>query len=365
MHRFSFIFLLFVFLASTTQAKTLVILLDGTWNERYEDVQVDERAEHVETNVALLENYLINDVEQNQIVEYLDGVGTTGGWPKDWVQGVFGSGVKKKVQQAFSMVAEGIATKEVKKVAIFGFSRGAATARLLARKIHDSYSDLGLDAAPEIVFLGIWDTVAAMGFPGFSLDEFQKIYADKSRELIIPTNVKRVVHHLAIDEDRTTFFPTLLQIDSVTTSVTELWFPGSHADVGGGWRRRMDESDLPMAKISDLTLYCMMQEAKMQGLLFNERVNDLERFTSPLLQSDAPINVITGVAAYGTEAARKIQSDIAGNRVVIHRSVLNRWQHDQTYRPQRLKISAQQWKHQTLTGPCSEGNYLKIENSVQ
>ena len=79
-------------------------------------------------------------------------------------------------------------------------------------------------------FLGIFDTVGAFGVPvdiGFG---FQKINLFK--DLTVSTNVKRVVHCVSIDENRKPFIPTLC---NKAGNVSEVWFAGVHADIGGGY----------------------------------------------------------------------------------------------------------------------------------
>lgn len=48
----------------------------------------------------------------------------------------------------------------------------------------------------------------------------------------IPSRVNKVVHCVAIDETRNAFLPTLMPLNE---NIEEVWFPGVHADVGGGY----------------------------------------------------------------------------------------------------------------------------------
>lgn len=174
---------------------------------------------------------------------------------------------------------------------IFGFSRGAASARLLARdivgglpkqlRVHirhfsnlltaqieprvERIERLGEASAdpsqsPKIAFLGCWDTVDAFALParfpkegllnkvadktlrGVKMLFLPRLWKDRFRgkENEIPHGVEKAVHCVAIDETRHAFLPTLMPH---CESVEEVWFPGVHSDVGGGY----DENKLSEA----------------------------------------------------------------------------------------------------------------------
>ena len=140
-------------------------------------------------------------------------------------------------------------------VSIFGFSRGAASARLFARdlaarglvdearigarycRVRNS-GDIRLDVwdlvtrwsktlVPgdeiPIAFLGVWDTVPT-NVPA------------KAADWKVPATVGRAVHCMALDETRDLFVPTRLQYPKGRSSeMKEVWFPGAHSDVGGGY----------------------------------------------------------------------------------------------------------------------------------
>lgn len=140
-------------------------------------------------------------------------------------------------------------------ISVLGFSRGAASARLFAqdlatrgfvseirigsryrpvrntgelrRDVWDLTTRWGktLVAGEDlpIAFLGVWDTVATN-------------ISAKASAWRVPDNVGRAVHCLALDETRDLFKPTLLQYPkSRRTAMKEVWFPGAHCDVGGGY----------------------------------------------------------------------------------------------------------------------------------
>jgi uncharacterized protein (DUF2235 family) len=139
------------------------------------------------------------------------------------------------------------------RISILGFSRGAASARLFARDLRqrglldcvllecrskrarhsgDSWLEVwGLHTNKaktlrpgdrlDIAFIGAWDTVAtSLGV--------------KPADLEPDAAVGHVVHCVALDEDRHLYAPALLQ-DPRRKTVKEVWFPGCHSDVGGGY----------------------------------------------------------------------------------------------------------------------------------
>jgi len=140
-------------------------------------------------------------------------------------------------------------------VSIFGFSRGAASARLFARDLArngfvdkasinyrycrvQNSGDLRFDVwdldlrwskvlVPgnqiPIAFLGVWDTVPT-NVPATPAD------------WIVPPTVARTVHCMALDENRNLFVPTGLSYPPErAAAMKEVWFPGAHSDVGGGY----------------------------------------------------------------------------------------------------------------------------------
>ena len=121
------------------------------------------------------------------------------------------------------------------RIAIFGFSRGAALARKFASML------LEADDHRTVSFLGLFDTVTAMGgLIGGDIDiEHGPLHE----------RVQRAAHVLAIDEDRVAFAPTLIDGDT-SERVREVWFAGVHGDVRGGyWNDGL--SDLALAFMMD------------------------------------------------------------------------------------------------------------------
>lgn len=153
------------------------------------------------------------------------------------------------------------------RVFIFGFSRGAAIARLLARTIdargapravwtlklfgkHRTLWASRKKAPVQIDVLGCWDTVGSFGVAKTIAGiNFQQL--NMFKDLTVPDNVAQAYHMLALDEQRDSFEPTLMDPDPIQPErIVEVWFVGDHANVGGGWATD---------KLSDVTLDFLLQ----------------------------------------------------------------------------------------------------------
>jgi uncharacterized protein (DUF2235 family) len=178
---------------------------------------------------------------------------------------------------------------------VFGFSRGAFTARSLVGYIHAAGLLKRDDCTPEfeqkawefyrcppndrlpgvwssltthmhdrsalrVACLGVFDTVGALGIPFPQFKVFNRdTYEFHDVELCAITDVN--LHAIAIDEQRQPFEPSLWRrskFKKFHTVVEQVWFPGAHADVGGGYiseeRRLQDRLDA----LDDLTLDWMI-----------------------------------------------------------------------------------------------------------
>lgn len=132
------------------------------------------------------------------------------------------------------------------RVVVFGYSRGAALARKFVGQI------LGGGDCEDVAFLGVFDTVAAMDGihrPG------ETIATDVVFENgTLHEDVQRAVHLVSLDENRVAFTPTLINHDPKRPDrIRELWFPGVHGDVGGGYW---------LDGLSDLALVFMRSECR-------------------------------------------------------------------------------------------------------
>ena len=275
-------------------SKRLVVCCDGTWNVP------DERRTGVAapTNVAKLALGLQIGDGAGQRVYYDAGVGTT---PDEHVLGgAFGYGLSRNIRNCYRFLA--LNYEKGDQVFLFGFSRGAYTARSLAGLIRncgilkaenvdqvdeafDFYRDRTSQTHPDalasqifrqmyahgnegIYFIGVWDTVGALGIPtelpGWDWLS-QRVHGWETlwgfHDTQLSSHVKYAYHALAIDETREPFKPTLWTQNPAAAGQTleQVWFSGVHTEVGGG------SSD---SALSDIALLWMIEKAKACELEF-------------------------------------------------------------------------------------------------
>jgi uncharacterized protein (DUF2235 family) len=271
--------------------KRLIVCCDGTWNTADQATSGHPSPTNV-TKLAL--SLASEDVTgARQCVYYHPGVGTS---PRERLTGgAFGVGLSRNVLDAYRFLIDNCESGDL--LYLFGFSRGAFTARSLAglirnsgvlrpenaRRISQAWTLYRNRAAmpsgvaatlfrraysyePQIQFIGVWDTVGALGIPALGPRWLQPVVTRINRrwafhDTNLSTHVKGAFHALAIDEQRSAFAPTLWhqQPGADGQEVKQVWFTGVHCDVGGGY---------PDTSLSDLTLLWMADRAREYGLKF-------------------------------------------------------------------------------------------------
>lgn len=183
---------------------------------------------------------------------YYSGVGTRGSWFTQKFNAIFAPAdgdLHDILDEAKSDLGKHF--RDGDEIYIFGFSRGAAIARMFASTIQQA-----------VTFLGVFDTVAATkGSLDLNPDTYPAsgiVFENGS----IGQHIKQAVHLVSIDEKRLAFQPTLFNKDS---RVTEVWFAGVHSDVGGGYW---------FDGLSDVTLDFML--ACVKDKLVELMVNDID-----------------------------------------------------------------------------------------
>ncbi|MGR8942366.1 MAG: DUF2235 domain-containing protein [Gammaproteobacteria bacterium] len=238
---------------------------------------------------------------------YHPGVGGEGGLIDSMVGGAVGTGISRHICSAYHWLGKNY--EEDDEIYLFGFSRGAFTARSLGGflqrgllnlhdldpgeswlRVHKAY-DEGYrvkdakqddwaenwaffhqkegqkDQPAPIHFIGVWDTVGALGIPDdleiFNLFDIEDKWRFHNTEL--GDHVKTARHAMALDEIRSSFTVTRWdkKPDKHKTDLLELWFPGVHSDVGGGYA---DSS------LSNGALLWMMEESGKVGLGFRDGI---------------------------------------------------------------------------------------------
>jgi len=248
------------------RTKNIVICLDGTWNhpgqtdwgylaqtnvfKLFDSLQETEGVPAGHHNAARCKRYGAEG--ERQVAFYYNGVGNKveNSWLGQKIGGAFGLGAEAIKERAYLDVAREYEPGD--RIFIFGFSRGAALARMVAstldkRGIPKSVWTLRIFGRQrpvktskehlqvKIEVLGCWDTVGSFGLAKnfFGID-FQQI--NLLKDLNVPISVKRAYHLVALDEDRDAFVPTLMDPDPVNPNrIVEVWFSGNHSNVGGGF----------------------------------------------------------------------------------------------------------------------------------
>ncbi len=286
--------------------RRLVLLFDGTWNKPESN-----------TNVERLRRLIAPvDARGNaQLVNYIPGVGVTRGITH-LLGGAFGYGLSGNVLDGYGWLCR--TWQPGDEIYLFGFSRGAYTARSLGGLIrkcgllkrapdgnvgkdevsraYDFYrdthtkpddplavkfrADRSIDV--DIHFLGVWDTVGSLGIPvtasWFPFARARYQFHDTELSKI----VKYAYQALALDEHRGDFKPALwtrnpytVQAGESMTSkkreqceVEQRWFIGSHSDVGGG--NDCDGAGRKPDPLPDLPLAWLQRKAVATGLTCTE-----------------------------------------------------------------------------------------------
>ena len=296
-------------------AKRIILLLDGTWNDqdfgssdtnivRLQQIiaktlgaapSAPEKASREPSAPRKLVEGFTTDAGLENIVFYERGVGTGAG--DRFRGGILGEGLDGNVRRAYKFLS--FWYEEEDQVFIFGFSRGAFTARSLAGYIAAAgllrrelctapneaiawnfyrtdpndrlpgvWAELtGLVHDREKLHLdcvGVFDTVGALGIPAPWFDVRNRDrFAFHNVELSSITKVN--LQAIALDEHRSSFQAAIWRkpkFKKFHTITEQVWFPGAHADIGGSY---IDETtrakDHPQA-LDDITLDWMIKRVR-------------------------------------------------------------------------------------------------------
>jgi uncharacterized protein (DUF2235 family) len=270
--------------------KRIITCSDGTWNKP----NTTSDGVHVQTNVQRMFDYIDNSANSVMQVKYYDeGIGAEGSMITRILNGATGKGIDQNILDAYKFICWNYVPGD--ELYLFGFSRGAYTARSLAGLIRKcgllKSNDLDLFASayqlyrnkaedvdsdamktfrqkysntPKIKFIGVWDTVGSLGIP---LNAFQ--WFNKKKYAFYDTTLSNIVdyayHAVSIDEKRSNFEPTLwtkspnMATNNPGQVLEQVWFAGVHSNIGGGY---------PDRGLSDITLRWMMEKAAGTGLGF-------------------------------------------------------------------------------------------------
>ena len=360
--------------------KRIVIACDGTWN------RLDAPCP---TNVAKLAQAVLPKGPDGvaQVVCHLDGVGTGRGTglvarAADRVLGgLLGEGLMATIEAAYRFLVFAYAPGD--EIQFFGFSRGAFTARSLAGLIRncgilerghaaaipaalslyrarsretgpDSGAALafraahaahvttgtaeaawraaqGLPAGTPLAlgYLGVWDTVGALGVPGHLALARRLNRGVRFHDTSLSGLVRAARHAVSIDERRRTFPPTLWDnLDAMNGGeegpYAQRWFPGDHGAVGGGGA---------VTALSDAALLWVAEGAAARGLSLDPAVVAAWRegcdCMGPLT---APKPLLRRILTL--DSADRAGPSHLGE---LADAALTRWRRDPGYRPRPLR----------------------------
>ncbi|TDM06014.1 MAG: DUF2235 domain-containing protein [Ideonella sp. MAG2] len=296
----------------TTCPRQLILLCDGT-NSNLTGGRKD-------TQVVRLAELLSAYPDAARLVFYDPGVGNPGELPgATWWDGLkhlseriaglaFGRGVYENIAECYTFLMQHWQPGD--QLFIFGFSRGAFTARSVAGLInqfgllsahlgsmvptlvHLYFADRGTKDSErqaiseqtrrlfttdesrtvDIQFIGVWDTVASVGLGPFS-----------ARFTAAPTVAHKAFIHvrqaLALDEQRAQFLPRPYaapngphtSLSGREGSLVQLWFRGDHSDIGGG--HGLEQAGLarwPLAWMCSEAVQCGLRLSDAEGLMLTE-----------------------------------------------------------------------------------------------
>lgn len=357
--------------------RRLIALFDGTWSR----VATRTNVERLWKRIAP-----VDASGREQVCRYVPGVGVKPGIGH-LLGGAFGLGLSGNVEDGYQWLSA--TWREGDQIWLFGFSRGAYTARSLAGMIRkcgllppDAAGDVARKAVNQaydfyrnddkpgvrvdgvdptaawrrghrarevtIRFIGVWDTVGALGIPCVA----SWFPFSRKRYAFHDTDLSRIVQYayqaLALDEHRADFKPAKWTRPAGTLAPGELrtawksrqieveqrWFAGSHSDVGGG--EKTDGAGHSPDTLSEITLAWMQAKAQGAGLAFSAAA-----VVAPGAELDVPNpsyrTFMFGLYKFFSKPyARELGGGI---NETIDPSVWLKWYAQDVYRPRPIRIA--------------------------
>ncbi|KAF2267993.1 hypothetical protein CC78DRAFT_456008, partial [Lojkania enalia] len=326
----------------------------GTWLNS--DSGLKDGRMTIPSNVTRMSR-AIKQVSQDgipQIVYYHFGVGTQGTRVSRIIGGTIGEGLADAVQAGYSFLANNYNYGD--EIFLIGFSRGAFTVRsiaglvaqigLLTKKGIGSLPEIFQDVQhrrdpryipklPNVPFpnkpsadsaryaeqlerrglsrldiqikaIGVWDTVGSLGAPRVGWLTKVGLQSSESKEYSfydtkLSNNIENAFQALALDERRAAFSPAVWEKpEGNRTTLRQVWFPGVHSNIGGGYEDQ---------ELANITLAWMMSQLGQfldlrEDYLF-EQADDNDKYYRNRGQSIRPwsfgeiYNSLTGIYALG------------------------------------------------------------------
>lgn len=375
-------------------ARKLVVCCDGTWNTPRTETNVFRTYRFLRERLGSPAEMVQKDgvrscggraADGSEVLLFYDqGVGTD--WFSRLVGGAAGIGLSDNVRDAYHFLAQNFVPGS--EIFVFGFSRGAYTARSLcgfikaagllvrpsvkdvwraymdcyataprivarphgwnldrvrswlAERAGDAVGTLGGEAIASVPrhpgvkvrFIGVYDTVGALGVPLPGAARVNEPIVG-FHDTMLGDTVENAVQALAVDERRGPYTPTLwTQADDAAAlagqHVLQVWFPGVHSDIGGGYGDK---------GIGDITWDFMMRQAARRGLVIDPAQATPSLALEPLPAQHESFDdkwkrlstrlklVPEGVRVVGSKVVGPNgQALLAAGEVRLHPSLLNR-----------------------------------------
>ena len=330
--------------------KRIITCSDGTW----------DKPDHKDKGIVSPSNVwklktLIAPIDHNgteQVSLYDEGVGTD--WNDKISGGLFGMGINLNIIQAYQFIASHYDPGD--EIWLFGFSRGAFTARSVAGFMRNSgllrkeYLDSKLEEAflfykrrddkskpnsfeamefkkkycydhLRIKFIGVWDTVGELGIPLEMFDDINRDVLDcRFHDVELSSYVDFAFHAVAVDEHRKPFMPALwIQQQKAKDEgqvMEQMWFAGVHSDIGGGYKEH---------ELSDGALLWIIEKAKSAGLEFNDIITVC---SNPLGEMHNSMNLLYEI--FGSKN-RTIGNGLEYNETIAPSAILRLKQNTDNY----------------------------------
>jgi uncharacterized protein (DUF2235 family) len=269
--------------------------------------------------------------------------------------GAFGGGLDHNIEDAYRFLVDNYT--EGDEIFFFGFSRGAYTARstvglirkcgLLRKTNGGRYREAyklyrRKDSSPDtpdstafrsnyshevkIEFIGVWDTVGALGIPAGVGGPFEwlRIFTKgryQFHDLALSGIVRRGYQAVGIDERRKPYAPALwADIPKEGQRIEQVWCTGVHMDIGGGYED---------ARLSNIAFLWMKEKAVECGVAFDEEyiAKQVAAGWNGTLH-----NSRTGIFRF-MQAELRSMGEGKGANEEIHPAVVHRFKNDPTYKP--------------------------------
>lgn len=251
--------------------------MDGTWN--------DDSGASPQTNVAKLTRAVL-PTDNRGVRQLIRFVVSKAPWEeKGWAsfKGTAGFEISERIEAGYEFLRNSYEPGD--EVYLFGFSRGAYEARSLAsfialfgiarkdaafpidhawRLYRKSERRRNFDAVAEfsaachypvrIRCIGAWDTVGNAGNPKWPWACLSRRFS--YHDIRWHDTIDVALHAVSIDETRRAFRPLMFTLPEDVEvpphqRVEQVWFAGTHANVGGG---------LPETELSDIALLWMAEK---------------------------------------------------------------------------------------------------------